>query len=233
MLSAVDTGRTKGAPRPLRNAGTARRAFLSMGLSLCAVAAPCLLGTVVQAREPLRLPVVFHVAQLDGEAVAPPAFIAEQLAAANTIYRPLGIEWVERERVPLEAAHAQLVTRADRDALARQVHKGAIHCFVVGKLMDVDEPGRERRGVHWHPRADPRRSFLIVSKISKPFVLAHELGHLLGNPQHSAVPGNLMSYERTAQTPFLDAAQVRNVERTLAALLKNGTLVPLPPSGVR
>ena len=75
----------------------------------------------------------------------------------------------------------------------------------------------------------PRQSFLIVSKISKPYVLAHELGHLLGNPKHSDVPGNLMSYERTAQTPFLDAAQVRNVKRTLAALLKSGTLVPMVP----
>jgi hypothetical protein len=94
--------------------------------------------------------------------------------------------------------------------------------------MDVDEPGRERRGVHWHPRSRPARSFLIVSKISKAYVLAHELGHLLGNPKHSGVPGNLMSYERTAEPPFLDAAQIRNVKRTLAALLKGGTLVPVP-----
>jgi hypothetical protein len=186
-----------------------------------------LMGTVVRAGEPLRIPIVFHVAQLAGEAAVPPAFIAEQLAAANAIYAPLGIEWVERERVPLAPAHAELVTRADRDALARYVRKGAIHCFVVGRLMDVDEPGRERRGVHWHPRPRPRHSFLIVSKISKPFVLAHELGHFLGNPKHSDVPGNLMSYERTAQTPFLDAAQTRNVQRTLAALQKSGTVVPI------
>jgi hypothetical protein len=185
-------------------------------------------GSFARASERARIPVVFHMAQLDGQPVAPAAFIAEQLVAANEIYRPLGIELVESERVPLAAAHAELVTRADRDALAPQVRKGAIHCFVVGKLMDVDEPGRERRGVHWHPRSNPRRSFLIVSKISKRYVLAHELGHLFGNPKHSDVPGNLMSYERTEQPPFLDAAQVRNVERTLAALLKNGTLVPLP-----
>ena len=35
---------------------------------------------------------------------------------------------------------------ADRDALAPYVRKGAIHCFIVAKLMDVDEPGRERWG---------------------------------------------------------------------------------------
>jgi hypothetical protein len=223
----VDPQLTEGAPHPLELAANAARAF-SMWLSACTVAALCLVGTVVRASEPSRIPVVFHLAQLDGEAVAPPAFIAEQLAAANAIYGPLGIDLVERDRVPLAAVHAELLTRADRDALVRHVRKGAIHCFVVAKLMDVDEPGRERRGVHWHPRSKPQLSFLIISKISKPYVLAHELGHLFGNPKHSDVPGNLMSYERTAQTPFLDAAQIRNVQRTLAALRKNGTLVPLP-----
>jgi hypothetical protein len=215
-----------GVTHPLRRAPRASLS-LSLLLSAWAIAALCLVGTAARASEPSRIPMVFHVAQVDGQAVAPAAFIAEQLAAANEIYRPLGIELVERERVPLAAAHAELVTRADRDALAPQVLRGAIHCFVVGKLMDVDEPGRERRGVHWHPRESPRRSFLIVSKISKPYVLAHELGHLFGNPKHSDVRGNLMSYERTEQTPFLDAAQVRNVKRTLAALLKDGSLVPL------
>jgi hypothetical protein len=195
---------------------------------LAIVSALCLLGSDARAGVGLRIPVIFHVVRLDGEPVAPASFIAEQLAAANSIYRPLGIELVEREGAPLAAAHAELITRSDRDALATHVRKGAIHCFIVAKLMDVDEPGRERRGVHWHPRAKRFHSFLIVSKISKPYVLAHELGHLFGNPTHSKVPGNLMSYERTAQPPFLDAAQIRNVERTLAAMLKSGRLVPLP-----
>jgi hypothetical protein len=176
---------------------------------------------------------VFHVVARDGEAIAPAAFVAEQLAGANEIYRPLGIELVGAELVPLAAAHAELVTRSDRDVLSRHVRKGAIHCFVVDRLMDVDEPGRERRGVHWHPRPKPAQSFLIVSKISKRYVLAHELGHLFGNQQHSQVPGNLMSYVRTEKPPFLDPAQVRRVQQTLARLLAEGTLVPLakaPPA---
>jgi hypothetical protein len=171
--------------------------------------------------------VVFHVAERDGMAVAPAAFITEQLAAANTIYRPLGIELAELERVPLAAEHAELVTRGQRDALASYVRTGAIHCFVVARLMDVDEPGRERRGVHWRPRPIPERSFLIVSQISGRNVLAHELGHLFGNREHSNVPGNLMSYTRSERPPFLDAAQVQRVQRTLAAMLKKGTLVPM------
>lgn len=200
-----------------------------MWLSAQTFAAACLLAHVGRADAPRRMPVVFHVAQGhgEGEAVAPASFLAEQLAAANTIYRPLGIELVVLERVPLAARHAELITRADRDALAPYVRKGEIHCFVVAKLMDVDEPGRERRGVHWHPHPAPGRSFLILSKISRPYVLAHELGHMFGNRAHSDVPGNLMSYKRSDQLPFLDAAQARRVQRTLAALLKRGVLVPL------
>jgi hypothetical protein len=203
-------------------AGSAFRGWLSAW----AVAVLCLIGAVARADEPRRIPIVFQVAQRDGESVATPSFITEQLAAANSIYGPLGIELIERERVPIPG-HAELVTRADRDALARYVRKGVITCFVVGKLMDVDEPGRERRGVHWHPRPTPRRSFLIVSKISGPYVLAHELGHLFGNREHSEVPGNLMSYKRSNGPPVLDEAQIRRVQSTLAALLKAGTLVPL------
>jgi hypothetical protein len=171
--------------------------------------------------------VVFHVAEREGGPVAPPAFIAEQLAAANAIFGPLGIELVEKERVPLLGGHAELVTRSDRDALARHVRKGVIDCFVVAKLMDVDEPGRERRGVHWHPRRPPVQSFLSVSAISKPFVLAHELGHLFGNREHSNVPGNLMSYTRAEGPPFLDETQIRRVRRALAAMLKSRRLVPV------
>lgn len=177
---------------------------------------------------PRRIPLIFHVAEREGEAVAPASFIAEQLAAASSIYGPLGIELVERARVPLGAQHAELITRADRDALLPYVRRGEIHCFIVAKLMDVDEPGRERRGVHWRPRPAPERSFLVVSKISMPYVLAHELGHWFGNREHSTVPGNLMSYTRSERPPFLDAAQARRVQRTLADMLKSGKLVALP-----
>lgn len=219
----MDEHLAEGSRQP--PAGAARA--LPRWLPAPILAALLLIGSVGRASEPRRIPVVFHVAERAGEAVAAPSFVAEQLLAANEIYGPLGIELVDIERLPLGAAHADLVTRADRDALARYVRKGAIHCFVVAKLMDVDEPGRERRGVHWHPRPRPEQSFLIVSKISKRYVLAHELGHLFGNPTHSDVPGNLMSYVRASGPPFLDDAQVRRVRQTLQRLLKNGSLVPL------
>jgi hypothetical protein len=197
-------------------------------LAACIVALLCLPATLVRAEGARRIPVIVHVVQREGEAVAPASFINEQLAAANSIFQPLGIDLVDIERVPLGAEHAEMISRSDRDALARYVRKGAIHVFIVAKLMDVDEPGRERRGVHWHPRPSPRDSYLIVSQISGRYVLAHELGHMFGNPQHSDVPGNLMCYQRGEGTPFLDDAQIRRVRRALAALLKEGRIVALP-----
>lgn len=201
----------------------ARRELGGFSLSLLLA-----LASNARADELRRIPIVFHVAEREGQPVAPPVFLEEQLAGANEIYRPLGFELVLAERVPLAAKHAELLTRSDRDALAPYVRKGAIHCFIVARLMDVDEAGRERRGVHWHPRPQPALSLLIVSAISKRYVLAHELGHLFGNREHSKVAGNLMSYTRAEGPPFLDAAQIERVRRTLDALLKAGSLVPLP-----
>lgn len=190
------------------------------------LAAWCIGAAPARAEGVRRIPIVFRVAEREEQAVAPASFVAEQLAAANGIYGPLGIELVEHERQALPGPHAELITRADRDALARYTKKGVINCFVVAKLMDVDEPGRERRGVHWRPHKQRRNNFLIVSKISKPYVLAHELGHYFGNP-HSDVAGNLMSYAWTVDPPFLNASQAKRVERTLTALLKSGTLEQL------
>lgn len=167
------------------------------------------------------------MAQRDGAPVASAAFVRDQLAQANEIFGPLGIELVLQARDALAPRHAELVTRADRDALARHFRPGTVHWFVVARLMDVDEPGRERQGVHWRARRARHRHFVIVSKIAGSYVLAHELGHYFGNPQHSQVPGNLMSYTRRAPPPFLDDEQVRRVRATLARLRETGELVPL------
>jgi hypothetical protein len=70
---------------------------------------------------------------------------------------------------------------------------------------------------------------VILSSIAGPDVLAHELGHFLGNREHSDVPGNLMSYEHTDVLPFLDAVQREKLRRTLAGYLRRRELVPLVP----
>src|SRR5688572_28460505 len=63
----------------------------------------------------------FHVSEREGQAVASDAFLAEQLVHVNQVYVFLGVRFVEGGRSPLDARHARLVTRSDRDALARHV----------------------------------------------------------------------------------------------------------------
>ncbi len=171
------------------------------------------------------VPVLLHVARENGADVASDEFIETELEHANTIYRPLGIELVIAGRRGFDGA--RLLTREQRDGLGTHLQAGVINWFVVAQLMDVDEPGRERRGVHWHVRATPSKRFVIVSAISGPYVLAHELGHFFGNPQHSEVPGNLMCYAQTDQVPYLDEAQRAKVARTLRGMRARGELLPL------
>jgi hypothetical protein len=174
----------------------------------------------------LRVGLWFHVAQRDGTDVAPARFMADELAQANVIYERLGLRFVDVGHSPIAARHARLDTRKDRDLLAPYVKRGVVNCFVTGTLMDVDEPGRERRGVHWH--APNGAHYVILSAISGPYVLAHELGHFFGNPRHSDTPGNLMSYTRTDAVPFFDALQIARVQRTAKQLIKRRELVPQP-----
>jgi hypothetical protein len=122
----------------------------------------------------------------------------------------------------------RMESRSDRNALAEHVKPHVINCFVVSSLLDVDEPGRVRRGVHWRAPGPVAPHYVILSAISEADVLAHELGHFLGNPRHSDTPGNLMSYERVGRLPFLDAEQVRRVRRAIRSYVRTGELRLLP-----
>jgi hypothetical protein len=170
---------------------------------------------------------VFHVATSEQHHAPPEDFIRAQLEQANAIYRPLGLELFDAGRETLPERHARLVRRADRDQLLRYVRAGAVHCMVIATLMDVDEPGRERRGVHWRSRRDSRH-LVILSTLAGPYVLAHELGHFFGNREHSDTPGNLMSYTRTEAPPFLDERQKGKVQQTLRRMLGSRELRPAP-----
>lgn len=171
-----------------------------------------------------RLPLVAHVVEVNGTPVASEEFLRERVARANAIFAPYGVGFVLEKRLPLPAAHARLETRSDRDALARHVGKQVIDWFVVDSLRDVDEPERMRRGVHWHARGQ-RAHYVILSTLGGPDVLAHELGHYFGNPEHSPTPGNLMCYERgDVEPPFLDAEQRQRLARALRGYLQRGEL---------
>jgi hypothetical protein len=175
------------------------------------------------------LPLAVHVVEQDGKPIADEAFVRERIARANEIYAPYRVGFVVRQRLPLRAAHAHLDSRADRDALAAYLKPKLLNCFVVTSLRDVDEPERMRRGVHWHARKRPGVHYVIVSLLGERTVLSHELGHFLGNPEHSPTPGNLMSYEHGPLLPFLDAAQLGRLERSLRGYFQRGELEPATP----
>ena len=174
----------------------------------------------------VTLPLDVQVALKDGVPVVEPSFVEAHLAWANQVFERYGVRFALRSTSTFEGI-AALETREDRDALGARVHQGVINCFVVASLRDVDAPARMRRGVHWHSTTAAGAHYVIVSAIAEPFVLAHELGHFLGNPRHSDTPGNLMSYTRLEGLPFLDAVQQSRVRRRLQRYLREGELTPV------
>jgi hypothetical protein len=111
------------------------------------------------------------------------------------------------------------MNRDDRDRAVDLMRPGMINVRITAELRDVDDPGIVRRGVHWRRRNDPQhRRYILLSTISHPWVLAHELGHYLGEA-HSFVDDNLMSYGRTGGQLFLDAQQVGRIRRAVKRLV--------------
>jgi hypothetical protein len=145
------------------------------------------------------------------------------MARAGELFAPFGVQFARQDAPPLPSARAHVETRADRDALAARAADRVINVFVVASLQDVDEPGRARRGVHWH--APSGTHYVIVVGGAPPTVLAHELGHFFGNP-HSPVADNVMSYERTGAPVFFDDAQGRRIEAWARRYLASGELLP-------
>ena len=206
-----------------------------------ALACACALGCAAEARAqaqaqaPVTLPLAIHVAELDGAPVVDARFVADRIERANVIYAPYGVAFRVQATSVLAAAHAVIDSRADRDALATELTRGTIDVFVVQSLRDVDEPARMRRGVHWHAStpAGTQASlgggahYVILSAIAGLNVLAHELGHYLGNHEHSEVPGNLMSYLAGPALPVLDAAQQQKLARAVRGYLRRHELVPI------
>ena len=188
------------------------RACVRACVLACVLACPP--ARTTYAREPIVLPIAWHVVHEADGAVVSEQFLSERLARANA---PYGVAFAAVSSASLAPAHAALETKADRDALASAAVSGAINCFVVRSLRDVDDPAQMRRGVHWH--APGGAHFVILSSIAGLNVLAHELGHFLGNRTHSERAGNLMSYLPGPGLPVLDAAQQRKLERALRGYL--------------
>ncbi|AKF03270.1 hypothetical protein [Sandaracinus amylolyticus] len=197
---------------------------------LASLVALSLSALVTHAQPALRVfPLRVQIARdADGSSapITDDAWLSAQVASANEIFAPHGVGFVVDSRATLPDAHARLETRADRHALGARLDPSRIDWFVVRSLRDVDDPSQMRRGVHWRPAGRPGAHFVIVSAISGPTVLAHELGHYFGNP-HSSTPGNIMSYERGDVPPFFDAPQSRRIARFASRFARERAPAPI------
>jgi hypothetical protein len=173
-----------------------------------------------ESSEPLlNLSVAVSIATIEGEKVVDDPWMEAQWAAVDRLYADIGIRFERHLTTALPETSARLETKEDRDALGPRVKDGVINVFFVKSLLDIDEIGRIRMGVCW--RAPGNRRLVAVASNAKPTVLAHELGHFLGNG-HSKVTDNVMSYDRTGGPVFFDAAQKKKMRATAQQLLRDG-----------
>lgn len=158
-----------------------------------------------------------------GARIADDAWVNEQIAAANELFAPAGVRFRWTVETALPEPHGEMHSRADRDVLTKRIEPRLVNVFLVRELEDVDEPGRYRMGVTWTSRLDQKR-YIVLSRTARPSVLAHELGHLFGNP-HTSVTNNLMSYSRDGGTIFIDDKQKATIETFATRFLGARTLV--------
>jgi hypothetical protein len=209
-----------------------RRGFLAtVGAASGAVALPAIAASRVAGAIP-RVPMSFAVATVDGQPARDAAWIDAQVGEMDLLFGPLGVHPQNAGVRPLAARFARVESRADRDALVTDLRPGVVNVFVVGTLMDVDEPGRTRRGVHWRNRLRPSTRYVILAADAMPTVLAHEMGHYFGNG-HTTTRDNLMSYERSGGPVFLDAAQGRVIVAAARQAFESGELVAVTTAATR
>jgi hypothetical protein len=167
------------------------------------------------------------VAQKDGAPVRDEAWVASQITEANALFSRAGVSFRWTLVKELAAAHTEMHTRDDRDALSALTEpRGVVDIFLVAALEDVDEPGRMRKGVCWTHRPDGKR-YIVLSAEAPKQVLAHELGHFFGNP-HTTVPDNLMSYSRTGGDVSFDDSQIDKIRSFSRRFLDSGRLTEAP-----
>lgn len=171
------------------------------------------------------LPVKLWVAVEDGSAVVSDPWLEQQVAEAQRLLRPHGVQIEQVERAPLKAQFASLETPEHRDSLAVHLAPRTINVFVVRRLKDIDRPNRWIMGVRWRWRSNLRKDYVILSARALPTTLAHELGHYFGNP-HSYVDNNIMSYQRSDPSAVcFDPSQGARMRRTVLRLVRTGRLI--------
>ena len=159
------------------------------------------------------------------------SWLRAQLSEANRLFAQIGVCFWMRDDAPISLAESAPKTRAQRTRLGRvkgRTARGRVDLFIVNRLGDIDRVGEEIRGVHWRdPRDRKRLRWILLSRIARPLVLAHELGHYFGLP-HSAYPESIMN-KRSRRHPPREARgfvkrELKIMRRRWRAMLKSGQL---------
>lgn len=211
-------------------------AVFSLALTLIVLgtlsnASPCPLAAEPGSPPPRCIGLRIHHAVTLDETTR--AWLDAQLAEANRLFAAADLAFTVTELVALPDEHLEVRTRAHRDALGHdRFQRGTIDVYLVAYLGDVDVPGQEIRGVHWRSQKDRARRFVIVSTISPPKVLAHELGHFFGLP-HSHYPESIMNKAPRAAPPYEERRfaerELSRIRTRAKELLRSAALTALTP----
>ncbi len=135
-----------------------------------------------------------HLAQDRCQFVQDETWIKWQIDQSNQLFAKIGICFEIKTILPLPTDLIEMKDQTMRTAIGqKRLKPGAIDVFVVGRLADIDIKGEEIRGVHWRdPKDRQKQRWIILSKIARDFVLAHELGHYFDLP-HSTYESSIMN----------------------------------------
>lgn len=152
------------------------------------------------------------------------AWLETQLAVANDRLAVIhvGVQVAAIHQLPERLS--QIDTVAQRDQLGQLGKQAPLRWFVVRHLADAQDPAAIRKGVTWR---NGSAFWVIESQTGMRWVLAHELGHVLGLPHSTEAASIMNKAPRIWPPPWrigFTARERPTLQRTLAKLLRAGRL---------